>query len=161
MVPVVKTIDAARLADLSAEAQAAPRLRKNLNLHETLEDPIQRLLNALEPDTYIRPHRHPDGVWEVFVLLSGACTLLVFDEDGTVTERVELGQSGIRIAEIPAGCWHGVVSRTRGTVVMETKPGPYVPGRFAPWSPEEGQPEAAILLDWARSAEVGERFAHG
>lgn len=157
----MKTIDIAQLADLSAQAQAAPRLRKNLNLHETLEDSVQRLLNALEPDTYVRPHRHPDGIWEVFVLLSGACAILVFDEDGIVTERVELNETGIRIAEIPAGCWHGVVSLTPGTVVLETKPGPYVPSRFAAWAPEEGQPDAAILLNWARTACVGDRFSHG
>ncbi len=57
----MKRIDIAALRTLSAEADALPRRRKNLNLHETLDDPIQRLCNAFEPGTYLRPHRHTAG----------------------------------------------------------------------------------------------------
>ncbi|WP_041633701.1 WbuC family cupin fold metalloprotein [Magnetospirillum gryphiswaldense] len=156
----MKTVTHATLADLAAEAAAAPRRRKNRNLHEHLDDPIQRLLNALEPGTYIRPHRHPDGVWELFTLLSGACSILVFDAQGVVTQRVDLAQDGTLAAEIPAGAWHGVVARRPGTVVIEVKPGPYVPGSFAAWAPEEGSDGAATCLDWLQRAQVGESFGH-
>lgn len=155
----MKTLNVAQLAQLSAEAQAAPRRRKNLNLHDQLEDPIQRLCNALEPGTYIRPHRHPDGVWETFVLLSGACSILLFDAEGRVEQRVDLEIGGTVAAEIPAGAWHGVTAGQPGTVVLEVKPGPYVPGSFAPWAPEEGAPDAARCLRWLETARPGQRFA--
>lgn len=157
----MKTVTPTRLTDLAAQAAAAPRRRKNLNLHDHLDDPIQRLLNALEPGTYIRPHRHPDGVWELFTLLSGACSIVVFDEGGVVTERVDLAQDGVLVAEIPAGAWHSVVAQQSGTVVIEVKPGPYVPGSFAAWAPEEGSDGALACLDWLQRAQVGDSFGHG
>lgn len=154
----MKSVALADLARLSAQAQAAPRRRLNLNLHQSLDDPIQRLCNALEPGTYIRPHRHPDGVWETFVLLDGACSILLFDAAGKVTERLDLAAAGTVIAEIPAGAWHGVVSTRPGTVVLEVKPGPYVPGTFAAWAPAEDQPQSRRCLDWMCQAQPGQTY---
>lgn len=64
----IKIADLKFLQKLSKEANVSPRKRKNYNFHETPEDSIQRMLNALHPDTYIRPHKHenPDKR-EVFV----------------------------------------------------------------------------------------------
>lgn len=157
----MKSISAKDLLDLSVQAQAAPRLRRNLNLHDQLDDPVQRLCNALEPRSYVRPHRHPDGVWECFVLLHGACAILVFDDQGRVSDRLELSPEGATIAEIPAGSWHGVVALAPQTRVFEIKPGPYVPGLFCDWAPEEGDARAQACLDWLERAQRGESFDHG
>ena len=156
----MKSVSLSDLRRLSAEAQAAPRRRLNRNLHDRLDDPIQRLCNALEPGTYIRPHRHPDEVWESFILLSGACAIVLFDTDGTVSKRVELSGSGTVIAEIPAGAWHAVVALAADTVVVEVKPGPYLPGTFAAWAPAEADPAAARCLSWLERAAPGDRY-HG
>lgn len=157
----MKSVTAEDLRRLSTEAQAAPRLRKNLNLHDRLEDPIQRLCNALQPGTYIRPHRHPDNVWECFVLLRGACSIILFDQAGRINERLDLALDGTTIAEIPAGTWHCVVALAADTVVMEVKPGPYVPGTFMAWAPEEGTPQARACLSWLERAQPGERYGDG
>ena len=45
----LKLYGADTLRGLSAEAARSPRRRKNLNVHPVLEDPVQRLFNALEP----------------------------------------------------------------------------------------------------------------
>ena len=42
-------IDNILLDKLTAQAQASPRLRMNLDLRNSLEDGSQRMLNALEP----------------------------------------------------------------------------------------------------------------
>ena len=44
----------------------SPRLRLNHNFHDDLADPINRMLNALEPGTYLQPHKHenPDKLDE-------------------------------------------------------------------------------------------------
>ncbi|MCA1745626.1 MAG: WbuC family cupin fold metalloprotein, partial [Bacteroidales bacterium] len=48
-----------RLLDaLSLEAKEHPRKRKNHNFHTSLADPINRMLNAVEPESYVRPHKH-------------------------------------------------------------------------------------------------------
>ena len=54
----LKLYGADTLRGLSAEAARSPRRRKNLNVHPVLEDPVQRLFNALEPGTYACSHRH-------------------------------------------------------------------------------------------------------
>ncbi len=55
---MIRFIDRALLDELSAEAKASPRLRKNRNFHPGDDYPAHRLLNAAEPETYIAPHCH-------------------------------------------------------------------------------------------------------
>jgi cupin fold WbuC family metalloprotein len=154
-------ITSALVADLSVRAAAAPRRRLNHNLHPTLSDPVQRLLNAFEPGTYVRPHRHVQPQrWELFVALRGRALVLTFDPDGTVGERVELDAEGPALAvEIRGGVWHTVGSRAVGTVLLEVKPGPYAPltdKDFAPWAPVEGTPLCAPLVGWFERARPGD-----
>jgi cupin fold WbuC family metalloprotein len=157
----LKTISHARLAELSLSAGQSPRLRKNLNLHPVLEDPIQRLFNALEPGTYARPHRHarPDG-WELMLAAAGAFDIVIFDEAGTVTDRIELASTSANLAiEIPPYTWHSLVARRPQTVMFEVKPGPYhalEDKDFAVWAPPEGSPAAVDFLAWLETAQPGD-----
>src|SRR5688572_11453773 len=66
------------------EASSNPRKREILVLHRGNADPLQRVLNALQPGSYIRPHRHytPPKA-EALVLLSGSLGFVPFLEDGT------------------------------------------------------------------------------
>lgn len=94
----MKLIDDRLLDDLTAKAAASPRKRAHHNLHPALEDPVQRLCVAIEPGTYIRPHRHADpATWEVFIMLRGSAVFLIFDDAGTVREEQNRrGRSGPR-----------------------------------------------------------------
>ena len=137
------------LEALSAEARASPRLRKNRNFHEMAE-PVHRLLNALEPGTYVRPHRHLDpNKAEAAVVLAGSIGVLLFDDAGTVVERRLLTPGGADVGiQMPAGAWHAFVALESGTAFFEAKAGPYAPPspeETAAWSPAEGTPEAAAL----------------
>ncbi len=153
----MKQITAAMLAALGQQAQASPRHRANLNLHPQLDDPIQRLAVAMEPDTYVRPHRHPH-TWELLYPLAGRFAVLEFDEAGTLRSRALLGADS-RLIELPAGSWHAVLSLDPGAVIFEVKHGPYQPidtADFAPWSPAAETPQAAALMAWYATAQVGE-----
>jgi len=158
----INTVGSTELAALVVEAQNAPRRRKNLNLHPTLADPVQRLLNAFEPGTYVRPHRHsePDK-WEFFAILHGRALVLAFDAAGIVQERHELAPAGtVQVIEIAAGTWHTLAAIESGTLLLEVKPGPYTPAGprdFAPWAPPEATPGAVSLERWFRVARVGDR----
>lgn len=137
------------LAEVSAEARQAPRLRKNRNFH-AMEDPVHRLLNALEPGTYIRPHRHRKATKaETALVLSGAVAVLIFEDAGMLVEKRRLSPAGPdRGVEMPAGVWHTFVALEPGTVFFETKAGPYeplTPEELASWAPPEGAAEAAEL----------------
>jgi cupin fold WbuC family metalloprotein len=139
------------LDSLSAQAKSNPRLRKNLNLHTSYEEPSQRLLNAMEPDSYIRPHRHlEDPKPECFLGIRGRMGLLVFDGSGRVDQVYCFGpKEDVVGVDIPPGVWHTVVCLEEGSVFFETKPGPFVPIKgkdMAPWAPEEGSSEAQAYL---------------
>jgi cupin fold WbuC family metalloprotein len=157
----VIVIDNKLLAALSETAQSSPRLRKNHNIHAQLDDPVQRLFNAIEPNTYVRPHRH-QGVdrWEFFQIVSGSAAVLTFEPDGKVLEKIVLSQSGPNVAiEIPANTWHTIVSLQPGTVLFEIKKGPYQPVSdkdFALWAPAEGASAAERFVHWFVSAEPGQ-----
>ncbi|CAI8782731.1 WbuC family cupin fold metalloprotein [Methylocaldum szegediense] len=160
---VLKTISDKQLIRLMGEASASPRLRKNLNIHSDYDDPIQRLFNAMEPGTYVRPHRHarPNG-WELMLAVRGAFSIISFDDQGTVLERVDLSAAGGDIAaEIPPYTWHAIVVLAPETVMFEVKPGPYSPVEdkdFAAWAPEEGDPDAERVVAWYEVARPGERL---
>lgn len=142
----MKLITETLLDEVTAQARKSPRLRMNYNFHETMEAPIHRMLNALEPGTYLVPHRHPDKE-EVYLVLRGSLFAILFDEEGNVTEKIILnptiGNYGI---EIPAGVWHSIVVLEPGTVIYEIKQGPFsplTPENIAPWAPDPADREGA------------------
>jgi cupin fold WbuC family metalloprotein len=131
------------------QARTSPRLRMNYNFHTELNDPVQRLLNALEPWTYIRPHKHTTKE-ESFVLLRGTILAVVFNDDGTIRDHAVLSAySGILGIEFEENSFHMLTSLETGSAVFEIKEGPFVPhteGSSAPWAPKEGTHEAKEFL---------------
>ena len=147
----MQIIDDDLLDAVSAAARLSSRLRKNHNLHADYDEPCQRLLNAVEPGSYIRPHRHMTPPKpETFVALRGSFAALIFRDSGEVERVIPFGpRSGTAGVDIPAGAWHAILSLESGSVFFETKPGPYVPlsdKDWAPWAPAEDSPEAPAYL---------------
>jgi len=143
------------LDGLTAEATVSPRRRQHRNIHEEYGDGCQRLFNAIEPDSYIRPHRHglvPRA--ETMMAVRGLMVLLTFDDDGAMVDRVRFGVGAVDRdvavgVEIPAGRWHTVVALVPGSVLLELKAGPFDPDQpkeFASWAPEDSSAEAAGYL---------------
>lgn len=152
----VRAIDREMLEALSTEARARPRLRCNLNFHGADAHPGHRLLNAIEPPSYIPPHRHLDPTKdETLLALRGRIGVLVFDEDGAVIAREVLQPEGpVQGVDIPSGVIHSLVALTPGSVVFEAKAGPFLPrapGELAAFAPPEGDPAAAGYLEWMRA----------
>ncbi len=153
---MVKSITNAELKALSTTAQSADRQRANLNVHESLDAFVQRLFIATEPDTYIRPHRHPQAhKWEFFTVLEGAMDFLLFDDEGNITQRIALGKDAARSIELKPHQWHSYVCKQSGTYALEIKEGAYLPSTeedFAAWSPAENSEGAAAYLEWMRTS---------
>ena len=155
----MKQLSFSQLDALSAAACASPRHRMNANLHTELSDPVQRLAIAMEPDTYVRPHRHPD-TWEILTALRGRFIVLGFDEAGVVTQRTLLGVETSVLETLP-GDWHGVLSLDPGAVIFEIKLGPYKPSiesDSAPWSPAADNAHHRELMAWYARAGIGDRW---
>lgn len=153
---MIKVVTRELLAQVTAEALQSARLRKNHNIHPRNESRCHRLLNAVEPASYIRPHRHLDPEKdEAFILMSGRLGIILFAPDGTVEETVLLShESGTLAADIPHGSYHTAVSLQSGTVFYETKAGPYLPlteAETAAWAPREDDPAALPYLEQLRA----------
>ena len=54
----MKVFSSQYLDDLTSAAENNPRKRQHRNIHQDYSEYCQRLFNAIEPDSYIRPHRH-------------------------------------------------------------------------------------------------------
>ena len=116
---------------------------------------------AMEPGTYVRPHRHPH-TWELLLPLRGRFLVLHFDAQGTVQRRTVLG-TDCALVENEAGAWHAVIALDPGCIIFEVKHGPYRPlteADYAPWSPAaEAAPEArAAIQAWYGQAALGDRY---
>src|SRR5574340_1780094 len=134
---------------LTVAARQAPRLRTNWNIHGSFTHPSQRVFNAMEPDSYARPHRHPVATKdETFIVVRGAFGMFVFDDSGNVIEKALLRAGGDLIGgNVPARSFHTLVSLESGSVFFEAKAGPYDAGtdkEWDPWEPEEGHPEGRL-----------------
>lgn len=143
-------LDTALLDELTAKARAVPRLRAHHNLHLDSAEPAHRLLVALEPGTYIRPHRHSDPTKaETLLVVRGRLGALVFDQQGQVLSAREMTPAEAFGFHVPAGVFHSIVALESGTVIMEIKAGPYaVPNAedWGGWAPAEGEAGVAAAL---------------
>lgn len=145
-------IDEPLLDAVTIAARQSPRRRRNHNFHAADTDACHRLLNGMEPGSYILPHRHLDPAKdETFVVLRGTFGLVLFDDAGQVARTLLMRAGGTTLgATIPSGTWHTLVCFEPGGVFLEAKAGPYLPladAERAPWAPAEGDPAAAGYLE--------------
>lgn len=148
---MITLIDQALLDEVCAEAAASPRRRKNRNFHPRDDHPAHRLLNAMQPDSYIPPHRHLDPHKdETFVVLRGLLGVILFDDAGNVAQATTVGAGGAAFgADIPHGAWHTALALAPDTVFLEAKAGPWLPlteAERAPWAPAENAAGAAAYV---------------
>ena len=132
-------IDNKLLDNLTAQAQASPRLRMNLDLRNSDADSSQRMLNAIEPGSVVPVHRHQKTT-ETMVVLRGRVVEEYYDDAGVLVESFVLGDCHVADAprndvpvacalNIPAGQWHTLRALESGTVILEMKDGAYEPIR--------------------------------
>ena len=130
-------MDTLLLDKLTAQAQASPRLRMNLDLRNSDADSSQRMLNAIEPGSVVPIHRH-QKTSETVVVLRGSVVEEYYDDAGVLVESFVLGDCHVAGAprndvpvtcalNIPAGQWHTLRALESGTVILEMKDGAYEP----------------------------------
>ncbi|MDX1994494.1 MAG: WbuC family cupin fold metalloprotein [bacterium] len=145
----MRTITDAMITGFIEEAARSERKRTIYRLHEH-EEPIQRMVNALVPGTYITPHQHgnPPKV-ELMCVLKGRVALLQFAPDGQVEEVHILDENGpVKIVDIAPGVFHNMVALTP-CAVLEIIKGPYDAAthkQFAPFAPAEGDTASGDYL---------------
>lgn len=141
--------DLFRLSDEMIEAglvasRESVRKRMILPIHRKQEAVVQRLVNFLQPGTYIRPHKHPlDHATETIILLKGSVRFFTFDDAGGVlTDQVVTSSPIPGVLDMEPNVWHSFLVLEEDTILFESKKGPYnakTDKEFAEWSPSEGQ----------------------
>ena len=149
----VAAVDQELIQRKALDARQSARRREIHRFHQDDAESLHRMLNALQPGSYVRPHRHLDPPKaESLILLQGMLAHVVFTEEGLVEHEgsilLDAGR-GVYGCDIRPGVWHTIFALAPDTVIFEVKPGPYSPATdkdFAAWAPQEGRPEATTFL---------------
>jgi cupin fold WbuC family metalloprotein len=136
---------------LLSMARESPRRRLRPRLHKTLDAGTQRMFNALQPGTYVTPHRHlHPPKCETILVISGSMLFVRFTEDGEIDSHILL-QPGTEIfgVDVEPHIYHTYVALRADTLIFEVKDGPYdrASDKDIPsWAPTEGSAEAEPYL---------------
>lgn len=138
------------------ESRKSARLRIIQPIHRTQDAKVQRLINFLQPGTYIRPHKHPlPHSSESIILLQGAIRFMTFNDSGLkLTDRELMASPLPGVIDIEPDVWHSFLVLQKDTVLFECKKGPYnakTDKKFAGWAPEEG---STTVKEWMEKASV-------
>jgi cupin fold WbuC family metalloprotein len=131
---------------LKAQAALSPRRRCRLCFHAEPSDRQQEMLIAMHRTSYVRPHRHRSRL-ETLAIFEGRCETLLFDERGTLTDRVPMSTpqaGGAFFYRMPAGLFHTLSFSSDWLIFLETTTGPFDPAdtEVAAWAPPETEPDA-------------------
>lgn len=145
----VAEVDPAWYEKLKRHAYEADQKRARLCLHHSPDDPLHEMVIVFHRDTVIRPHRH-HGKSESFHLIFGELDVVFFDDGGTPTRLVRMGEGGAgrtRIYRLSRPIWHSVIIRSEYACIHEVTNGPFrvEENDFAPWAPEEPEALRAFL----------------
>lgn len=154
----MQIIDRQIIEQIGREAEKSPRLRMNKNFHD-LEDPVQRFVNVVLPESYTRPHCHEKtGKIETLILLSGKGKALLFEPDGALAQVIELGYDrgvfGVHLTPLE---YHSILAETEPLALFEIAQGPYSAVRektFPAWAPEDSKEGLAWLKEKLKTYEI-------
>lgn len=124
-------------------SRTSPRRRVILPMHKSNSDSLHRMLNIVQPMSYIQPHRHVDPPKvESFVVLKGSILFFIFNNDGSIEKCHHLSADDSTLGvDVEPGVFHSFAATVEDTVLFEVKQGPYQEisdKDFAVWAPEEG-----------------------
>lgn len=114
------------LDELTIKAKRSERLREAFDLRNSPQDNSQRILNALEPGTFVPVHRHTMSS-ETVVVIRGSVRQNFYSENGDIIESFVVSSSSMPMYHVPKNAWHNTESLESGTIIFETKDGKYYP----------------------------------
>lgn len=137
-------------------ASENPRKRVRLCAHDAPSNTLHEMVIVHERGAYVRPHKHP-GKSESSHVIEGVVDVVVFDDDGNVTDIIAMGDyaSGRTFYyRMAVPLFHTLLIRSDVLVFHETTNGPFDRREtvFASWAPEDGDEPAidAFLNDVER-----------
>lgn len=110
------------------------------------DDKVQRMVNAIQPDSYLPPHKHLEKN-EDFVALRGRFLALEYDDSGRVKDHAVISPDTPKPGEcngieVKKNIWHNIIALDKDSVAFEVLDGPYKKDEhkiFPEWAPREEQ----------------------
>jgi len=123
----ITTVTRHTIDELKQKALTNSRERIRLCTHTDVNDRVHEMLIVHTKNNYVRPHKHL-GKSESFHIIEGALTIVVFDEDGSITGVINLSDytSGSEFFwRISNSFYHTVIPISDIVVFHETTAGPF------------------------------------
>jgi cupin fold WbuC family metalloprotein len=138
----IATIGSEDIEVLRQAVGKTPKRRVRINAHPGSDDELHEMIIAIEPGSYIRPHKHP-GKSEAFHIIEGQVDIVVFSEEGNIEQVVSLAANGSQhpfYYRMSTAHFHTLIIRSELLVVHEITNGPFLPSGtiYAAFAPEEG-----------------------
>ncbi len=134
-------VDQNWITRLKEEAKKSTNRRARLLMHRSHDDLVQEMLIIFCKDCIITPNRSI-GKSESLQVIEGEVVVVVFDDEGRVAERIEMGPPGSNMAFMYRLCsapWHSMIPMSEFVVIHEALEGPFVKSEdlLPSWVPEE------------------------
>ncbi len=143
----ISAVGRRELDTLKAAVKASAKRRARINTHPDGEDALHEMIIAIDPSSYIRPHKHP-GKSEAFHIVEGEVDIVVFKDDGEIDQVVPLGAPGSGRSfyyRMSKPFFHTLIIRSAVLIVHEITNGPFRPQGtiFADFAPEDSDTQKA------------------
>ena len=147
----IATIGSTEINFLKRKVAGNKKGRVRINFHQDNSDLLHEMMIAIQPDSYIRPHKHP-GKSESFHIIYGAVEIVVFEDDGTIREVVSLAAKDEKKAffyRMSRPFFHTLIIYSDLLVVHEITNGPFVKddSKFGSFAPAESS-SASVITKW-------------
>ncbi len=131
---------------LKAQALRSPRCRARICAHKSNGDLLHEMLIAISSKSYIHPHKHI-AKSESFHIVEGSVDVIIFDDDGNITNIIKLGAPGSGRSyfyRLSKARFHTMIINSNILVVHEVTNGPFDKEQtiLAPFAPPEGDKSA-------------------
>lgn len=154
-------IHSSQLQKFKEQAKKNKRKKRyRLCLQESSEGLLQEMIISRCKDDYCRPDKHR-GIPESHTILEGSELIVLFDDDGTVTDAFLLDrEKGYLTYRINEDIFHMTIPLTETAIDYEVKLGPFQPESniFPDWAPKEEEKEAVEAFVKKIKAEVKNRI---
>lgn len=142
------------LEKIIQNSQSSPRGRAPNPLNPDEYPGPQCLINAIQPSSYVVPHRHEDE--EIWLHIQGRVVIGLFNEEGEPTEKIELAYDKTLYFVAPGDIYHSVFAIEPDSVFFNVSQGPFNPNApkdFAKWAPRENAERSLITEYFANMKE--------
>lgn len=144
----IATIGREEIDYLRIELTSNVKGRVRINLHPDNADTLHEMFIAIRPDSYIRPHKHPQKS-EAFHIVYGEVDVVLFNDDGDIEQIVPLAAGSTSKAfyyRMSRPFFHTLMIKSDLLLVHEITNGPFTGDgtMYAEFSPAEDADAVAI-----------------